>query len=218
MNFRLVLAGFLLLAIGCREVEQPQPIGKDYFPIAVGNEWVYSIDSIFYDGFNEKRDSFRYYRREVVTEVFESDGGEQRFSADVFFKTDSTDWKYKSTFTLYKNDYRGVRITNNNQIMHLLFPVKNKVSWDANQLNAMREDRFRYLSSELHRTSLADSFPAAIFVEHEYDSTVIDADIRWELYAENTGLVEKKTLSTTTQFNKTDGFQYHWKLISFTSQ
>ncbi len=201
----------------CRDVEEPTSFGPDYFPLEIGNEWIYAIDSTEYDRFTEDATLYQFQRRERITSSFISDDGTTQFLVDVSYKTDTTDWNYFNTITFYKTNYRAVRIDSNRAVMHLLFPVKNRVSWNANQLNSNAEDRFRYLKSEKHNSQLFDSFATTVFVQQEFDTSIIDQNIRWELYAVGIGLVEKRVVSTEKQFGVKEGFDYHWKLISFTN-
>ena len=204
--------------IGCRDVEDPVDIGYDYFPLDVGFEWVYQVDSIYHDDFsqNQSSDTFRYYRKEVIMEEADIISPEKRYNVDVFYKTDSINWQYKSSMVVYKNDLRAVRSINNKSVMHLLFPVADRVYWDANQLNSEGQDRFRYIDDEKHRSMMKDSFLNNVFVQQAFDTTIIDEDIRWELFAEGVGLVEKQAVSLEKQFGKKKGFDYRWKLMSFT--
>lgn len=217
---RISIFIIILAVLGCRDVEDPVDIGYDYFPLGVGYEWVYQIDSIDYDDFTTSRpaDTFTYYRKEVITGETDMPSAETRYNADVFFKTDSTDWSYVYSMVMYKNDVRAVRSIGNKSVMHLLFPVTDRVYWDANQLNSEGTERFRYIDTEKHRSIMKDSFMNNVFVQQAFDTTIIDEDIRWELYAEGVGLVEKQEISLEKQFGDRDGFDYRWKLQSFTKK
>jgi len=215
---RTKIALILFCVIACREVEEPLSIGYDYFPLEVGNEWVYQVDSIDFDDFTKSSDTFRYYRQEVIVELADVSSETDRYYVDVAYKTDTTDWKYRYTMLVYKNDIRAVRSISNKPVVYLLFPVKERVYWDANQLNSEREDRFRYIDTHRNRASLKDSFPNTIFVQQAFDTTIIDEDIRWELFAENVGLVEKQAITLEKQQEKRKGSNIHWKLISHTKK
>ena len=197
-------------------MEEPTTFGSDFYPLNVGNTWVYGIDSTAFIEFDNSVEHYSFYRKEVIVDEFKTESGNQRFTLDVFYRTDSTDWSYHHSIVTYKTEYRAVRSTDNREIMHLLFPVKNRVSWDGNTLNNNGQDRYRYMNTEKPLSTLADSFPNTVFVQQELDTGVIYRDMRWELYAEGVGLVEKTSELTETQLGKTDGFRYHWKLISFT--
>lgn len=210
----IVLVSLVLLS-ACREIEEPTQFGPDYFPLEVGHEWIYAVDSIVFDNFTSNHRVYALQRKEVVVSSFATENGKKRFEVDVFYKTDSTPWNYVYTTTVFKDQYKAVRNVDNKEVVNLLFPIKDRVYWDANQLNTEREDRYRYRESEKWMTTLSDSFPSTVFVEQEFDTTIIDDDIRWELYAEGIGLVERKEVLTEKQFGKKAGYDYHWKLISF---
>lgn len=214
MRIKLFIIGLVLF--GCREVEDPVDIGYDYFPLGVGYEWVYQVDSIHHYDFSQTIDTFKYYRKEVIVSEADIVSQEKRYNVDVFLKTDTTDWKYKSSLVVYKNDLRAVRAINNKSVMHLLFPVVDRVYWDANQLNSEGQDRFRYLDTEKHRSMMKDSFMNNVFVQQAFDTTIIDEDIRWELFAEGVGMVEKQIVSIEKQFDKRNGYDFRWKLMTFT--
>lgn len=206
----------VLLLSMCKEVEEPKKFGDNYFPLGIGNQWVYEVDSIQYSDFGSAKEEFRVYRRETVVSDFTLDNGETRYMIDVEYKGDSSEWSYHHSYIAYKDNFRAVRSIENREIVHLIFPVKDRVSWDGNQLNSGHPDRFRYMESEKFRSAMRDSFQSSVFVLQSFDTTVVDEDIRWELYAEDIGLVEKNTVSLQKQFNKSKGFEYHWRLLSFT--
>ncbi len=208
----------ILSIVGCREIEEPTSIGFDYFPLALENEWVYKVHSIHFDDFTQQSDTYSYWRKEVIVEIADITSETDRYYADVSFRSDTTDWQYFKTMLMYNNDIRAVRSIDNKPIVHLLFPVKARVFWDGNQLNSASEDRFRYINAHKSRATLADSFSNNVFVQQAFDTTIIDEDIRWELFAEDVGLIEKQTISLEKQQNKRKGYELRWKLNSFTKK
>lgn len=213
---RISIFILLLGLIACRETEDPVDIGFVYFPLEIGHEWTYQVDSINHYDFSETSDTNSYLRKEVIVEEADVNAEEIRYYVDVLTKTDSSEWVYKSTFIAYRNDIRAVRSVNNKAVVHLLFPVKNRVFWDANQLNNEGEDRFRYIDTQKHRAMMQDSFPNNVFVQQAFDTTIIDEDIRWELYSDGVGLVEKQVVAIEKQFGKRKGYEIRWKLLNHT--
>ncbi len=214
MNIKYI---FLFVIISsCREVEEPTSIGYDYFPLAIDNEWIYKVDSIHFDDFTQQVDTYSYWRKEVITSIADITSETDRYYVDVLFRTDSTNWQYVQTMLVYKNDIRAVRSVNNQPIVHLLFPVKARVFWDGNQLNNLPEDRFRYIDTHKSKATLLDSFANTVFVQQAFDTSIIEDDIRWELFAENVGLAERQIVSIEKQQGKRKGFDLRWTLNSFT--
>ncbi len=210
--FTMLILSTVIVSCGDRVVENI-PV-TDYYPLSIDQEMIYQIDSVHYSDFGLPTDSFRYYRKEHVSSIADLPSSSDRFSVDVFYKTDTTDWYYHSSFITYKDAFRAVRKTDNMEVMNLLFPYKNRVYWDGNQLNNSQEDRFRYNESILYLAELRDSFPNTIIVEQQLDTNIIEKKIRWEVYAADIGLIEKKTVLIDIQQDKRKGFYYHWKLIA----
>ncbi|MCB9262898.1 MAG: hypothetical protein H6607_11040 [Flavobacteriales bacterium] len=208
---------FLLLFVAaCREVEEPSSFGDEYFPLVSGAYWVYQIDSLVYDDFSGSQTTVSGQQKIHIVENSNENTSENRYYAEISYRKDSSSkWKYHRDIVFSKNEFRATIMDKNEETMLLLFPIKDRVSWDANQLNTKGEDRYRYIAKESWRSELFSSLKNPIFVEQEIDSSLIDADIRWEVYEQNKGLVEKRTISTETQFGKTKGFDSHWKLVEY---
>ena len=69
-----------LLIFACSKVNQsfdPVDLGYDYFPLNLGIERIYQVDSIVFDSFNnrpEKSSSTHYIREVVVEDIGDSEG------------------------------------------------------------------------------------------------------------------------------------------------
>jgi len=199
----------------CTEQEETPDIGLNFAPYVLDQSRTYQVDSLVYDEFQDAVDTHVVYRLEQVARLFDSTTNDQHYWIDVSYRTDSTNWNYHHSYRLEKTDSRLVELSNNNSFVRLIFPVQDRVYWDVNMLNGMNTERYRYLEQEKFRASMKDSFPETVFVRQAYDTTIIDKDIRWELYANNVGLVEKRIVDLVTQKDKTGGVEVHWKLIDF---
>lgn len=206
------LLGFLS---SCSEQDESPDIGLNYAPYVLEQSRTYAVDSLVYDEFQDAVDTHVVYRKEEVARLFDSTATDHHYWIDVSYRTDSTPWNFHHSYRLEKTESRLVETLNNNSFVRLIFPVQDRVYWDVNMLNGMTTERYRYLDQEKFRASMKDSFPETIFVRQAYDTTIIDKDIRWELYANNIGLVEKRIVDLVTQKDKTGGVEVHWKLIDF---
>lgn len=199
----------------CSEQDESPDIGLNYAPYVLEQSRTYAVDSLVYDEFQDAVDTHVVYRKEEVARLFDSTATDHHYWIDVSYRTDSTPWNFHHSYRLEKTESRLVETLNNNSFVRLIFPVQDRVYWDVNMLNGMTTERYRYLDQEKFRASMKDSFPETIFVRQAYDTTIIDKDIRWELYANNIGLVEKRIVDLVTQKDKTGGVEVHWKLIDF---
>lgn len=199
----------------CEEDSASRDVGYGFFPLEEGLTWVYQVDSIIYDDFSGTEDTIRAYRKEKIIGIRDTVEESPRYLVNVYEGRDSLNLTYMKTTYVYKTDYRVVREADNKPIMQLVFPIKNRVYWNANQLNNEPEDRYRYWRDGKSEPILKDTYWRTIFVEQANDTTIIDEDIRWEFYADSIGLVEKRHRSLEKQFGKRDGFDYHWTLLSF---
>jgi hypothetical protein len=183
-------------------------------------EWLYEVDSLVYDKFIGDSTLFHFEQKEEITSSYLAADSLQ----DIFVVTISTrlneseKWRFLRSCTKSKDDYRAIRNDFGLPTVKLVLPLKNRKSWDANQLNIKDPDLVRYRNkNELHRV-LDNEFSKTILVDQENEVNVFETDVRWEIYADEVGLIEKNYTVTIGELEDKVGVSYRWKLISFTSK
>ena len=133
-RFKCILISLLSLA-ACRETETAQSIGENYFPIELGKEFVFKIDSFHFNSFENSVDSFTYFERENVVELL-SDSGKKNYLTTVERRGESIEpWQFSHYVVYGKSNLALERTMANLTITKLVFPVKRNKNWDGNQNN-----------------------------------------------------------------------------------
>ena len=146
----LAAAAGLLLATGCTERTEPGPErGLDYYPVAVGNYWIYAVaDSSWSQATNiNPRSTLQassYQFREVITETFPDATNRMVYRLVRSKRNGPADaWKADSVFVL-STDSRGVVLMRNNlKTLELIFPVRDGRLWNFNAYNNNTDDTIR---------------------------------------------------------------------------
>jgi hypothetical protein len=229
MHNKYFFMGFAMLALwGCSsETLSPDiaNLGATYFPLDTGSYRIYDVERIEYV-FSGDNDTSRFFMKEVVADTFASLAGETAFRIERFVSESlKGDYQLDSVWVAYNNLSQAVLIENNIPFIKLVFPVREGLKWDGNSLNAMEEDTYEMI--ELNRPfALSDTlnFDKTLQVVQEVDDDhLIRSENRFEIYAENIGLIYKNT--TILNFcDETDcigqgiietGIDYRMELVTY---
>lgn len=215
---------FLLTEMGCRKNQlepKPNDVGYGYFPLDIGNTWIYQVDSINYDAFAKSIDTFSFLvKRVVVDTVLDNQG--VRSSVVECFRTDSLTGAYKldRTYTKRIVDYRAEVIDSNVRVINLVFPPTLYKYWDANAYNTKPKTEYEILDIMENEVIDTTTYPDVIHVVQRDESFKTLRNYGIEKYAKNIGLVyaqqiywTKKTIGDTSEIP--DGYDYTYVLKSF---
>lgn len=213
---RIYLVGLLMfiIATACNNNNDEQPVdtGRAYFPLFVGMERVYTIDSLAYDnnaGITQI-DTFRYLYREVVTEIITNGAGEEQFVVSRFYTdTPGGVWRVANRYTAQLTELHAIVTEENRPVVKIAFPAELNKNWNGNLFNNLGLQRFRI--TEIHRSF--NQYDKTLNVLQQNDSNAIEVIRRNERYAENIGLVLLRYDSLNTQVAGTRGFRKTQTLI-----
>ncbi len=190
----IVLSGLLLL-ISCHEqrVAKPRALGKDFYPIEIGQYRIYDVEEIQYKliGF----DTIQYQLRETFFDSIVS-----LDQVSYLIKRDRRDnhgdvWVSDSVWVATPTKHILSINENNIPFIKLTFPVKVGAEWDGNSLNSKGEGTYYYQSlSEAIIDSIAVEDHIRLIIE-DIPRNIVNQDERSEIYARGIGLVQKKYLT-----------------------
>lgn len=135
MNIRILI--LLALTIGIFACEdtledyQPGDLGKDYFPLSVGNTWIYQLDSIIFDNNGTKIDTVSVRIREQITEKFTDQSGNDAFRVERA-KNKNNFWVTTDVWFASIDNKLAYRTEENLRFAKLSFPVTQGNAWDGN--------------------------------------------------------------------------------------
>jgi hypothetical protein len=215
----------LLLFSACKKTETDQGFysaGYEYFPVNIGHQLIYQVDSIVYDDFNGSVDTFTYQCKELITDTFRGINGNLNQRLEWYYRQHDTDeWEFYhagfSTLTVYTAEVTQ----QNEKIIRLIFPVNNSSSWNGYAYTTFTD------KPQFYYDDIGDSYPGVnelfintITVVEQNDSNLIELMKRDRIYAPYIGMVYSRNDSLNTQFDsggqpKINGLRLRYKLSSY---
>lgn len=203
-HFIFILVGFL----ACNEDEPTDhELGKDYYPLSMGNYWIYQMDSITYDPvLTIEIDTTHSFFKEEIVDTFSDQLGKLSYRMDVSYrKNENQNWEVIDSYILQSDKKQLIKVENGFKFIKLIFPVSRNSSWDGNayindkasivikgeEIQAYKNWSYYYY--KVHQKETINN------VNYNEVTTVIEADddntieYRYSLakYARNVGLVYK---------------------------
>ncbi len=133
----------LLLALGgtlsCEknEIEDLEiDYGYAYFPLEIGHRWTYEADSVIFDPVpgGIRIDTISFQIRETITDTFSNNEGGLTYRILYEERKEGASWTPLYIFSAEREATRAIREENNFRLIPLVFPVKEKKSWEADAL------------------------------------------------------------------------------------
>ncbi len=212
--FVFILIIFSIVACGGKyEDYKFDNSGKNYFPLEVGNTWIYAVDSIIYDNEGLDVDTSHNIIKEVVTDSFIDGAGHTNYTI-VRFQKDGVNWVETENWYALVTERQAIRIEENLRFIRMTFPVQKNVYWDGNSFidteNVIVKvagepikmyDNWRYGYVQVDTSLVVND------VQYNSVHTVLECDNENRLnrrfseakYAENVGLVYRKMIILDTQ-------------------
>jgi hypothetical protein len=214
--------------------------GTAYFPLAVGNTWIYQLDSVIYDNNGLKVDSSSLQIKETITESYIDDAGDEVFRVQRARRNAETSpWFTTDIWTASKTQRKAYRVEENLRFAKLNFPVVEGKSWDGNAYideNVIVKiggepirifknwGNYRYSSVGISEQLNGQFYDSVCLVEQVDIEDKISKRFAIEKYALGFGLIYKEmTILDTQKFDSNDpwvkkaeqGFILKQSLISF---
>ncbi len=222
---------FLWLFSCGEEVAPPDPdlSGPGFYPLQVGNFWVYDMERI--DFLALANDTSVFQLREIITDSIVTGAGQVTYLLNRETRLDPEGaWRADSLWTV-RSGAQGLVITENNiPLVKLVFPVVAGQTWDGNSFNNRGNQTFEF--REVSPSELPNDFQAAAdsvdfirTVISDIQSLITGTDRRSEVYGKGIGLVEKDYLVVSLCTNDCEtsgdtlgGFVLSQRLIEFGEQ
>ena len=181
-------------------------MGYDYYPIALGNWYIYSVDSIAYD-FEDTLYNESYQIKEIYADTFTDTEGRLSYKIERYKRAnDSAQWSNSDIWYVTSTSSRVERIEEDVRYEPFVFPPQNETTWDLNSFNnyntynewAREQNK---VEIEVKDTLVGQSFVLdtltsydnTVTVWHKYE-TYISYQVYKGVYAKNIGLVYKQMI------------------------
>ncbi len=208
MKLKLVLI-FVIIATflsSCSKDEEEVALdyGYDYAPLVIGNYSIFQIDSIYYDDFANRIDTFHYQIKEVIDSAIVLFDDQNAFRLERFIRNNSNEnWKIKDVWTVYRTKNQYVRIEENQSIIRLIFPVQANQRWDANSKNTLAASETEITKIDVASLNIFLNFNETATVVELNNKNLIERQYIGEKYAKGFGLIERRLTDLRTQVNGT---------------
>ena len=162
---RLAMAALAVGFAGCQDQAEPVPeTGTEYYPVAVGNFWMYAVADTTWSeatapGITSVPTASAYQFKETITEIFTDAAGQAVYRlVRSKLVPPSTTWRDDSVFVLRASARSVVLNRNNAPTLELIFPVQEGRSWNFNAYSNNLNDT---ITAETRRYSrVGESFTA----------------------------------------------------------
>ena len=239
-TYILLLFAIISMHIACEPVTEKiddSYLGYQYYPIAIGNEWTYRLDSFLYSNQGIYRDTASWYVKEKITEKHEIGSEENNFVLERSKSKDNINWTVSDIWTIKKTNSNIQKTEENHTFIKLIFPPKINKTWDGNAFidptdtvtvfgeNFLMFGDWSYKIEEKidQLTIESNVYSDIIKVREVADSNAINRRKSYAYYAKNIGLIKEERSILFDQSNdntdwliKADyGFFVRRKLISY---
>ncbi|HHS95801.1 MAG TPA: hypothetical protein ENJ45_04360 [Phaeodactylibacter sp.] len=197
-----------------KNIDVEEVLGTDYFPLHIGDWWVYQVDSIIYDLEKNKvlHDTIHTTVKLIITDTFSLGDDIQAFKVERFQRAfDSAPWKALDSWWAAKDEVGAWSNEGNLLFQKLTFPVKIGRRWEGNahigeHVSLMvHEDileqvfdgwTYRYVAL-IQPEKIGEVSYDDVITVREVDNTLdapptIDYQKAYSKYAKGVGLVYKK--------------------------
>ena len=189
----LVLLGGL--CAGCRErANDPSPDDSAYFPLQVGDYWVYQVKQEKYVAVDSAVKK-AYQIQEKISNLYNQNGQEVYLVEESVRQTGHSAWKLNGIHTVYKNLSEVIGKESNLPVIKLAFPIRATTSWNTNLYNANPDTLLQYQDTGRSFAVGKLGFKNTVSVVGTNDSTLVNQKKYLRVYAPNIGLVYREDLS-----------------------
>jgi hypothetical protein len=173
--------------------EKPADTGLKYFPLSVGNYWVYDVSEITFDTLIQDI-TIDYQERFDVVDSFKNQLNEITYVIHLSKRNTPDDaWENIQTWTAKVSNANEIIVTEENiAYVKLILPVREGSSWLGNKYNTIEADRNNsridnYIFQEVNKPF--GDYANTITVQQSNDINLVYKDVRASIYAEKIGLV-----------------------------
>ena len=170
-NFIVIIFGTLLLFSCKKETQQfDDSVSRNYFPLNIGKQVVYDVDSIIWDDFTCIIDTNHYQMRWTVSDTFRGNDERLSYTIDVEIReSDSLQWQMHRVYAATPTATTIEFSENNLRFIKLNFPIENEKKRAGNNLISTTHN-YQYLQGwEYSYTDVNKSFDNGLQL---FDNTV----------------------------------------------
>jgi hypothetical protein len=192
---RLLLYGFSLLLgllVGCKKENGASPVKlhQEFAGMQPTRYVVYEAEDIYHDDNSNIHDTAKYYLKTVVGDPYEDNSGRSGYEIKRYKSLDQGQtWTFLELWYAHVDVNRFESVEDNVRLVRLIFPPKNKSTWNLNSYNTLEETILEYKNVFKPFELDGQNFDTTLTIQGEKLYTLVDYKRNTEVYAKGVGLV-----------------------------
>lgn len=187
------LLALLLSHWACKDPateEVDTSLGKHYFPLKEGATYLYEVDSIVYNRFNQSVDTFQSQLRIRYLFFFEDSTGNPMLKVE----TDNPNIPFhtpgnRNVTALQLRNNQIVNYTDSGKVVKMTFPLRNSNQWNAHIYNTREPNWVEIQKHNQPFSVLGTEYPqTTTAVWNDFQTPVVDFT-HHEVYAHQVGMI-----------------------------
>jgi hypothetical protein len=211
------VSGVFLLSNCKKETEERTLRSEEFYRYKAGNLREYDLDSIAYNQSTGVVKTYRFLIKEIVTDSFTDLSGKPAVRIEQQISRDSgKNYSFYALHSMTKDNFGMQRVQNNQRYLKIAIPIVEKKKWNGNLYNNLGEQEFEYISVFRPFQGKYSLYTDCISVMELNDSSFINEDQKFAVYASDTGLVyyREKHLKFD-QVGRVGGYALEWHLRKY---
>lgn len=217
MRKDVVVYWFSALLIGCSSSDAPQISDQSYFPLRVGNFWIYQVNEndilrLTCNGNGETLSN--YQLKELISDSVKNAEGGYTYTIHRYTRPDSTKpWMDLDTWTTRVNNSQVIINESNIPYVKFIFPLVERTVWNINFYNNM-EASYDTLKNLRQSYTLASGkkIQNTFTARRDNGEFIISHEKEVEVYAASIGLIYKES-EELNYFNNTSDPCYAQQVV-----
>ena len=187
----------LLAFTACKDEapETPKDItfGQSFYPIQKGQFQTFLVQQTRY-ALNEAPVTTTYQLKEVIGDEFEGENGEKLNEVLRYVRPNGLEvFRLDSVFSVRKDENVVVKMEHNVPYVKMDFPVEEGKIWNGNLFNARPAKDFLAEEVGTAKSVGGNNFSTTFTIIESQDSSLVDKNLRYEIYANEVGMIYKRT-------------------------
>ncbi len=189
----------ILFVSSCKDEAPEEPkdltIGQSFYPIEKGTFQTFLVRQTRF-ALNENPITTTYQLKEVIGDEFVGESGDTLNEVLRYVRPNGLEvFRLDSVFSVRKNENVVVKMEHNIPYVKLDFPIEEGKTWNGNLFNARPVRNYIVQDMNSGKRIGSTDFNNTVTIIESQDSSLVDKNLRYEIYANKIGLAYKRTES-----------------------
>ncbi|MEO5572157.1 MAG: hypothetical protein ABIT08_03530 [Bacteroidia bacterium] len=190
----LVITGIFFSSCGKKSNTVSLNSDYAYFPVNVGHEIIYDVDSIYKSDFTHHTDTFHFQIKELIESTFTDNEGRQTLRLERYKRLNETHpWEIYKVWTANLTSTNAEKKEDNINFIKLVFSIALNKKWNGNAKNDLDDLEYKYSSANVKEQFNGFIFDSTLTVlQNDFDDTFTKKDFEVEKYSTGVGMFYKE--------------------------